>query len=96
MKEPAGLQLLLRLFLSHSGPSRGFSLALKSLILPVLSLPGRAGRRTWGPERLSGPQFWPSLPPASQELGEQKSGPRMELTVSTNGKVKQWVGSVFS
>lgn len=45
---------------------------------------------------LSEPQLWPSLPPVSQELGERKSGLGMELTVSEDGKVKQWVRSVFS
>lgn len=44
----ARLQLWLRL-LSSSGPSQGFSFALRSCILPVLSLPGRpVGRYTQG------------------------------------------------
>lgn len=75
-------------FYSPLGPRRA-SLLSEESHLCVSPPRWSSGRRRAGGGRLSAP--------LSQELDEQKWGLRMgRLTVSADGKVKQWVGPVFS
>lgn len=75
-KEMARLMLWWRLFLSSFGLLQGSSLALKNHVFHVFSLPG--GGVAGGRQDDGEAGCLPPLLPASQELGEQKSGPGTE------------------